>query len=106
MKSKEELEEYSLKINTVAKYQKEANDYKKKAIFSGIVAGLGTILSVNEVILLSNSNSKNELIIHFLGILGYSLLTALGFYYNAIMKEKKEDCDNFVLALKENIKHL
>ena len=103
MKTKEELEEYSLKINNIAKYQKESNNYKKKYIFSGLVAGLGTVLSVNEIIALSNTN--DSMVIHFLGLLGCSVLTALGFYYSSIMKEEKEECDKKVLILKENAKH-
>ena len=102
MQSKEELEEYSLKINTIAKYQKESNDYKKKYIFSGLIAGLGTILSINEIIALSNT--EDSMIIHFLGLIGCSLLTALGFYYSSIMKENKEESDKKVLYLKENLK--
>ncbi len=98
---KEGLDEYKLKIRTITSFQEEANDYKKKAIISGIIAGASTILNLNEII--AFSSNKDNVLIHFIGIVGYSLLTALGFYYNSIMKEKQSDCEETILNLKKSI---
>ena len=98
---KEGLDEYKLKIRTIASFQEEANDYKKKSIISGIIAGVSTILNLNEII--AFSSHKDNVLIHFIGIVGYSLLTSLGFYYNSIMKEKQNDCEETILNLKESL---
>ena len=103
MMDKKELDEYKLKIRTIASFQEEADEYKKKSIISGVVVGLSTMLNLNEIIALASS--KDNTLIHFMGLIGYSILTAMGFYYNSIMKDKQSDCEEVVLNLKEDLKN-
>ena len=98
---KEELDEYKLKIRTIASFKEEANDYEKKSVISGMIAGASTILTLNELVAFSGGEYNS--VIHFFGIIGYSLLAAMGIYYNSIMKDKQNDCEEAILNLKKDL---